>query len=503
MVANGTTTWLKSILIFAATWLGLVVVLHPTFENMAAIWASSTDTYSYGYIILPITLWLLWRERHRLARLPAQPDWRMLAPILVGSMLWLMGRLSGIQVVEQYALIAIAILTVPTFLGWPWFKQCLFPFLFLLLMVPNGDFLLPRLIDYTADFTTWFVRLLGVPLYREGPYLTLPTGQWVVVEACGGLRYLTAGITLGLLFAYLTYLTPWKQLAFVAFMISVALLANGLRAVMVVLVGHYSNMTMMIGADHLWFGWGWFGVVMIMTFWIGGIWREETEIRTNRLEGNVVAPHSPFAIALAVILGVSLFAAWEHHLANRPGQNLALALPPGQQAWVRVGDAAIAWVPEWKNPDASLVGSYRQHDDKTVLLYVAYYARQRQGAELISHDNMLHNALRGKWEFLGATTRQTTSGGKAFAVAEAHLRDPRTGQRLLVWQWYQAGSRTTSNLYLIKLALIANQLVGRSNAGASVVLAAPYHEDEPRPEARLQAFLTAYGDGIRGMLDPE
>ncbi|MEW6677482.1 MAG: exosortase A [Pseudomonadota bacterium] len=499
-VPTATNVWLRNIAVLAFIWLALALVLSPTFQNMEAIWGGSTDTYSYGYVILPATLWLLWRLREHLARIPLAPDWRTLALAVPMGLIWLLARLSGAQVVEQYALVSIFILAVPACFGWAWFKAALFPFLFLLMMVPNGDFLLPYLIEYTADFTTVFVRMVGVPLYREGPYLTLPTGHWAVVEACGGLRYLTASITLGLLYAYLTYRTTWKRLAFALAAVLVPLLANGLRAVMVVLTGHYSDMTLMIGEDHILFGWVWFGLVMMLTFWVGGKWREDLEPEAKP-EGAVLASRLPVLPVLALVAGMALFPYWEGVMQDRPGQERALAAPEGKGEWQRAIEPAFDWAPKWENPDADLTAHYRQPAGD-VLLYLAYYGRQRQGAELISHNNQVHRALRGGWEFIGKASRPVTVGERSWHVVEARVRNPKTGQRLLVWQWNQVDGQEMSSLYFTKLRLASNLLMGSPDAGTAIVLATPLNDQKKGAEERLAAFLAAYGAEIRQGLDP-
>jgi len=56
-------------------------------------------------------------------------------------------------------------------------RAALFPLGFLLLMVPNGEALIQPLIAFTADFTVGAVRLVGIPVYREGPFFTMPTGE--------------------------------------------------------------------------------------------------------------------------------------------------------------------------------------------------------------------------------------------------------------------------------------------------------------------------------------
>lgn len=498
---SATRVWLKNISVLALVWLGLGLILQPTFQNMESIWAGSTDTYSYGYVILPITVWLLWQLREPLSRIGPSPDMRAIALVMAFAMVWLMARISGAQVVEQYALVSLFILAVPVLFGWAMLSAALFPFLFLLIMVPNGDFLLPYLIEYTADFTTFFVRMVGVPLYREGPFLTLPTGHWAVVEACGGLRYLTAFITLGMLYAYLTYQSFSKRLAFVVVAVLVALLANGLRAVMVVLTGHYSDMTLMIGEDHILFGWGWFGAVVMLTFWIGAKWREEPAPEPEP-RAPVQAARLPILPALALMAGVALFPFWESFLLDRPGQQRILAAPQAKGPWNQTSEPVFDWYPKWDNPDTTLTAHYRQPAGE-VLLYLAHYDRQRQGAELISHNNQLHRALRGGWEFVSETSRHLTVQDRTWDVAEAQVRNPKTGQRLLIWQWNQLADQEIANLYFTKAKLTANLLMGRSDAGAAIVLATALDDQKTAAEQRLAGFLEAYGADIRRTLGGE
>jgi exosortase A len=501
MMSPANTAWVKAALVLVGLWLGLVLILHPSFQNMAAIWGGSTDTYSYGYVILPISLWLLWRERHYLMRIQAAPDWRALILVFAFAMIWLLARISGVQVLEQYAFVAIAISLVPLSFGWAWFQHALFPFLFLLVMVPNGDFLLPSLIEYTADFTTFFVQAAGVPIFRDGPYLSLPTGEWQVVEACGGLRYLTASITLGLLYAYLTYRTFWKRLAFSVAIIVAALLANGLRAVMIVLVGHYSNMTMMIGEDHIWFGWGWYGVVILTMFWIGSFWREDPEPLPSS-GVNVVEPRSSVAVAVVALAGLALFPLWENSMTERTGTIPALNAPGAKAEWISLGDPFSDWAPNWTNPD-TVLKSYYEKQSGPVMLYVAYYAHQRENAELTSHNNQLHRALRGTWQFVSQMPRTISADHADMEVMEVRLRDPASRNRMLVWQWYQLDDQQTANFFRAKTKLIVSLLLGKQDAGATVVLATPYSESEPDPDARLKDFLAAYSGDIRRMLAEE
>jgi exosortase A len=150
-----------------------------------------------------------------------------------------------------------------------------FPLAFSLLAVPIGEFLVPVMIEHTADFTVGALRLSGIPIYREGNNFVIPSGRWSVVEACSGLRYLIASITLGLLYAYLTYSSLLRRSLFVLASVLVPIVANWVRAYMIVMIGHLSGMKYAAGVDHLLYGWVFFGLVMLMLFWIGSRWRED------------------------------------------------------------------------------------------------------------------------------------------------------------------------------------------------------------------------------------
>jgi exosortase/archaeosortase family protein len=164
---------------------------------------------------------------------------------------------------------------VPAVLGWTVARRIAFPLFFLLFAVPFGDFTQPKLMEWTAHATVFGLRLTGVPVFSEGQNLVIPSGSWSVVEACSGVRYLIASVTVGTLFAYLTYSSLKRRLLFVGVSIIVPIIANWLRAYMIVMLGHLSGNRLAVGVDHLIYGWVFFGVVILAMFWIGARWRED------------------------------------------------------------------------------------------------------------------------------------------------------------------------------------------------------------------------------------
>jgi exosortase A len=268
--------WIQPTAIFSGLLILTLLLFYDTAASMVDIWVRS-ETFAHGFLIFPISLWLVWRIRDRLAQITPEPNYLALPLIFLNGAVWFLADLVDINVIRQLALVAFIPLTVFAIWGWPMIREAMFPLLFLFLAVPMGEGLIPPLMDFTADFTVGMVQLTGIPVYREGTFFQLPTGNWSVIEACSGVRYLIASITLGTLYAYLTYTSYLKRTLFIIASIIVPIIANGLRAYMIVMIAHLSDMKLALGVDHLIYGWVWFGIVIFIMFFIGSYWRDSEE----------------------------------------------------------------------------------------------------------------------------------------------------------------------------------------------------------------------------------
>ena len=179
----------------------VVLLYHATFWSMLELWSRS-QTFAHGFLIVPISCWLAWRQRARLAALAPQPSWQGLLLLGALGLAWLLADAANVPVVEQYAATAMLPACVLAILGWPAVRLLAFPLAYLFLAVPFGEVFLDPLIDFTAAFTVTALQWTGVPVFRDGNNFSLPTGNWSVVEACSGLRYLIAALALGALYAH-------------------------------------------------------------------------------------------------------------------------------------------------------------------------------------------------------------------------------------------------------------------------------------------------------------
>lgn len=482
--------------------LAAVLIYFATARSIVAIWNSS-DTFAHGYIILPISLWLIWKRRDSLPFEAATPYWPALALIAACGFGWLLADLAAVQVVQQYAFAAMIPLTVLAVLGPAVTRAMAFPLLFLLLAVPFGDAFIDPLIEFTADFTVAAVQLTGIPVLRNGTHFELPTGNWSVVEACSGVRYLISSITLGSLYAYLTYRSRMRQAVFILLSIIVPILANGLRAYMIVMIGHYSGMTLAVGVDHLVYGWLFFGIVMFLMFGIGSLWREDRDVTPPSSRQPAAAqPAKPvnatqfFGAALTCAACAAIWPMYANYI-DQAGRDATLpALSSFSGTWKKA-DAFTQWKPRFSNPTASLYQYYEQESRK-VGLALLYYRDSGDDAKLISSINRLVDEKDALFRQVAGGIREEIVGARTLTLREAAM-DSASG-KMLVWHWYWIDGTATASNYAGKLIQAKAKFLMRGNDGAAVMVYAPYDSKPDEAREALRHFLTANLTAIESAL---
>jgi exosortase A len=489
----------------AAAVIWLLMWYGETVGSMVSTWNRS-DTFTHGFLVVPISAWLMWRRRHELAHLPVRPDFLALPVFVILGLAWLLGALAGVIIVQQCAVVAMIAVVVWAMAGSRVVRSLAFPLLFLLFAIPFGDFLLPPLMQHTADFTVAALKLSGVPVYREGLYFTLPSGSWSVVEACSGLRYLIASLTVGVLYAHLTYRSAVRRGVFICAAIVVPIVANWARAYAIVMIGHLSSMQYAVGIDHLVYGWLFFGVVMLLLFWIGLSAREDMDeaaqseiLRPAHAQSQ--APISGAIVAAAVAVAV-LTAVWpiaaERVEARSAGVARRLDVPAGALPWQQVDKRLTTWTPHFVNAAAEINQVYGA-EPHAVGLSIRYYSNQRQGAELITSTNTLVRSTDRVWGNVGEKRRRVEVKGQQLALAETNLRGP--GKRLLVWSWYRIDGRDTAEPYWSKLVQAWAKLRGRGGDSAVIIVYTEFDGTRDAAVKKLQAFVDAMRPAINRSVD--
>ncbi len=469
----------------------ILAVYWRTAESIVAIWWRS-ETFAHGFLIVPISIALIWMRRREVAKLAPAPDALGLVMLAGAGLAWLVAWAGQVQVVQQYAMTAMIPAAVVAVAGRRVALALAFPLGFLLLGVPVGEVFIPPLMDWTAHFTVAALRLSGIPVFQQGTFFTIPSGSWSVVEGCSGLRYLIASITVGTLYAYLSYQRLWKRLLFVALSVIVPIIANGLRAYIIVMIADLSDMKLALGVDHLIYGWVFFGLVIFLLFWAGSFWRDPAP-GASRAAGtdSPRAPRQSSArTAGAAVAAVAIAAAWPlwaAHLdrASQASNTPVLARASGASGWKLDATPLTIWRPRYSGASASLFDVYRK-GDRAVALYLGYYSQPRQGAELVTSTNVMVVQKDPVWQQIGQTVRPEDLGKGPVEIRDTQLQS--AGQRLLLWDWFRIAGHDLSNPYLAKLLLARGKLLGRGADGAAIILATPYDERPGAAEGTLREF---------------
>ncbi len=224
-----------------AAGLACAVVLSYSGPVLEAVrrWTAQ-DEYSHGFLIPAISGWLLWTRRRALLESLGNPSWTgLLLGVLAGG-LHIVGELSALLVLSQFAMI-LALFGVSLCIGGVRLLRVTFvPIAFLVFAVPLPYFLDStlswRLQLLSSQLGVTFIRLLDIPVYLEGNVIDLGNYKLQVVEACSGLRYLYPLLSLGFLVAWLFQGPMWQRAVLFLSAVPISVVMNSARLLLVALL---------------------------------------------------------------------------------------------------------------------------------------------------------------------------------------------------------------------------------------------------------------------------
>lgn len=466
---------------------GLILVLGLLYARTVAaavtVWWVS-PTFSHCFLIIPVVGYLIWGKRHTLAQLipAAHPRALWLAlPVMAAAFV---GALAAINELEQLALIAFVQVLALSLLGPKVYRVVLFPALYLFFLVPMGEYLIGPL----QRFTTWFIdqglTLLGILHYTEGNIIELANGRFQVAEACAGLRFLIATIAVGALFAHLTY-RKWRKIAlFMVACVIVPIIGNGFRALGIVLLAHFSDNRIAVGADHLVYGWGFSVAILALLMFVGSKFADDFPP-----EPSAMTPPRParahllpltVLLSLVAVSAVPAFAAW--HASGKPVDPSVFAVVPEIQDYA-TESVSHDWAPGFQTPDAKLEFALRK-DGPAVDVFVDYYSGE--GRNLISSANKFWDEE--VWHPIAE--RQASAKVGAAPVTFRELQIGSAGVTRLVWWTYVSNGAFTQSGLAVKLDHVKSAFIGGRGA-ALLALSTPIDGETETARARLREAAAA------------
>jgi EpsI family protein len=330
--------------------------------------------------------------------------------------------------------------------------------------VPFGKDLVPPLMRITADLSVFFLTLSGVPVLRDGMLLHIPAGSYEVARACSGIKFLTTAALIGTLYAYIEYASWRKRLVAVVVALAVAVLANGIRAYGLVMIGHLTNMRFNHDGWHVVLGQVLFAAIMLLMFVIGHRFRDpDTAFRSAPDGMSFGATNSigrrdwVVAVACAVALLLAGTATRPELIAAAESAAVPkIVLPEGAGDWIGPHHADGSWRPDYHNPLATVEASYVKADRRVDVYVAAYRAPPGKGGELVSHQNRLDAGMNER-QFRQRDVEVVTPEGRG--LARQVWIDHRT--RRLASFWFVVNGQPTTSPYHVKWLEVRALLSGR------------------------------------------
>ena len=437
----------------------LIAIYWNSVTAAVTVWSAS-DTYGFAFIVAPVSLYLIWDRRHRLAEHRVRPFLPGLFLAVPCGLFWLLSDAADLSVGRQLAVMGTLQTLLLTTLGWRIYRTLLFPLLYLWFLVPAADILLPDLQLMVTRATVAGLDLLGIPSTSDGILIVADGATYRIVEQCASLDFLLGSLAYALVYANVLYRRTHRRVAFVAAALAAAVAANLFRTTSIIAITDFSEGRIDLAGDHQLYGWLIFLVTVIVVMGIGLRFREDGKEDISLVEHpwdqGLDRRQTFVAAGAAALLLASLAPAYAAYSAPTDPipANLAMCTPSAQAPWHATTDEGD-WRAKFPTSDLTLSRHYVSAEHG-VDLFIAYYWRQRPEVELIAWGNQLTDER--TWHLLGQTPRQVEVEGRQLIVTESSLF-AKNHPRRMIWHWNWIDGRFTAGRLTAKLLQTKTRLM--------------------------------------------
>jgi exosortase len=215
--------------------------------------------FSHGFFVPAFSLLVLWRERSRLARLAPQPTMWGLPILIIALCTLVVGVLGAELFLSRVSLLLLMAGLVLLFRGWRYFGATLFPWAFLVFMIPIPIIMFNHITFplqiVASKIAAALLPLIGVPVLREGNVINIPALSLEVAEACSGIRSLFSLVTLAIIYGYLREARAFVRMVLGLASVPIAVVANSFRIVGTGVLAQYWDANKAEGFFHNFSGW--------------------------------------------------------------------------------------------------------------------------------------------------------------------------------------------------------------------------------------------------------
>lgn len=428
-------------------------------------WADD-GTYSHGYLILAIASYLFWKNREAFNDVANKINYLALGAFIAFYSAYSFGLIAGIEVIYRSVLPFILVSAFYLILNPRSAKKLVFPTLFVIFAIPFWTLLNPPLQYIAAIVVSAMVEAWGVSAYLDGIYITIGVGTFEVAGGCSGLRYLLVIMTLCSLFSHL-YLKNKKSMAKIfALGLALSFVTNWIRILILVLLGHYTDMQHEMIEDHNNLGWVLF-VVFLYPLYIYANKLADKELTENKGEdkkenySSSASTSVSVLISLVVVSLVSINTLIKNELPDNAisKENLSNAF---SEKWKKVDNKVII-KPELVGGEGQTF-SFETTSGKNITATIHRYSNSSSDVELTDYRNRIYPE---GWSIAESSKEEieTEIGKLQFQVIEIEKRR----FNAIIFKINKVGNNyTTSNLKSKLLKL--NALIERKKYSGTMIV---------------------------------
>lgn len=224
--------------------LALVATVLPTLYSIATeSWTEESGVH--GPLVLATAIWLVWRNWGDIAAEARPGNMWIAAPVLIlASAIYTFGRAYNFLMIEVAALLLALLAIAYAFVGHRVLMKLWFPIVYLGFLIPLPGWVLDSFTQplkiLVSDIVTWLLSALGYPISQVGVTLYIAQYQLLVEDACAGLNSIISLTAVGLFYIYLMHNASWRySVLLLAFLLPIAIAANVIRVIILVLLTYY------------------------------------------------------------------------------------------------------------------------------------------------------------------------------------------------------------------------------------------------------------------------
>lgn len=225
----------------------------PVLSGLISVWIRSEQD-SHGLLVIPVSAYMVWRERRRLADVPLKASNLGFFFLALALLTYLLAFYAGVITLASVSMVLSVAGVIVYALGFRIFMQVLFPWFLLFFMIPvpaqiYAEVTIPLQL-LVSKMSVWIVGNLGLPIYREGNVIYLPGLTLEVVQACSGMRYMVSLLVLAAVFGHFTMKSNVLRGTLFVSAIPISIVVNTLRVLALAMAWNWFNYDLTKGTGH-------------------------------------------------------------------------------------------------------------------------------------------------------------------------------------------------------------------------------------------------------------